>query len=477
MMRTITVHMRTFLFMLCALLPLSLQAQLPDFTELAENNSPAVVNISTKQKSVIGKSLDKHQFKIPEMPDGSPFNDLFKHFFGDQFNFDQMPEFNSESLGSGFIISEDGYIMTNHHVVNGADEVIVRLNDRREFTAEIIGSDKQTDIALLKIDATGLPLVKIGSGADLKVGEWVLAIGSPFGFDHTVTAGIVSAKGRNLPDENYVPFIQTDVAINPGNSGGPLFNLDGEVVGVNSQIYSRSGGFMGLSFSIPIEMAMNVVDQLRSKGKVSRGWLGVLIQDVTKELAESFGMEQPRGALVAKVVPDSPAEKAGVMVGDIIIRFNGKDVEKSAKLPPMVGSANIDRLADVVVLRQGKEKRISVNIGELPEEQLVALDKESPMKEKEETTLGLVVSDLTEQQRDKLGINTGGVFVERVDNGPARTAGIRVGEAIVMIKNHQITGIEDFKDQLAKLPKDKPVAILVHQEGGSRWLTLRISED
>ena len=477
-MRTVTASMHALIFMLVTCLAMPAVAQLPDFTELAEANSPAVVNISTKQKSTAGKSMGRHGFGIPEMPEGgAPFNDLFKHFFGDQFNFDQMPEFKTESLGSGFIISDDGYIMTNHHVVRDADEVIVRLNDRREFTAEIIGSDKQTDVALIKIDADDLPTVKIGNGADLKVGEWVLAIGSPFGLDHSVTAGIVSAKGRNLPDENYVPFIQTDVAINPGNSGGPLFNLNGEVVGVNSQIYSRSGGFMGLSFSIPIEVAMNVADQLRTKGKVSRGWLGVLIQDVTKELAESFGMDQPMGALVAKVVPDSPAEKAGVMVGDIIIRFNGKEVERSSKLPPMVGSANIDRPADVVVLRNGKEKPISVNIGELPEDQLAAAGAGSKKPEKQETTLGLVVSELTDEQREELGLDEGGVYVERVDNGPARAAGIRPGEAVVMIKNHRITGVDDFKDQLAKLPEEKPVAVLVQQKEGSRWLTLRIKEE
>ncbi|OOZ42098.1 PDZ domain-containing protein [Solemya elarraichensis gill symbiont] len=254
---------------------------------------------------------------------------------------------------------------------------------------------------------------------------------SPFGFDHSVTAGIVSAKGRSLPEENYVPFIQTDVAINPGNSGGPLFNLNGEVVGVNSQIYSRSGGFMGLSFSIPIEVAMNVADQLRSKGKVSRGWLGVLIQDVTRELAESFDMDKPMGALVARVMPDSPAEKAGMQVGDIIIGFNGKPVEKSSKLPPMVGSASIDRPAEVVVLRAGREETISVNIGELPDEQLAMLGKEpQPEPDEKETIMGLVVSNLTQKQRDELGIAEGGVIVEEVQEGPARTAGIRAGEVI-----------------------------------------------
>ena len=310
-MRTVT----GFFAVLFLLLSQAVSAQLPDFTELAAQNAPSVVNISTKQKNSLGK-----QFKnIPEMPKDSPLGDLFEHFFGAPFNFEQMPDelFNTESLGSGFVISEDGYILTNHHVVNEAEEIIVRFSDRREYVATLIGSDKATDVALIKIEATGLPVVRMGKGNELKVGEWVLAIGSPFGFDHSVTAGIVSAKGRSLPTENYVPFIQTDVAINPGNSGGPLFNLDGEVVGINSQIYSRTGGFMGLSFAIPIEVAMNVADQLRNTGRVSRGWLGVLIQDVTRELAESFGMEQPSGALVARVMPDSPAEKAGVKLSGL----------------------------------------------------------------------------------------------------------------------------------------------------------------
>ncbi|KHF24452.1 periplasmic serine protease [Solemya velum gill symbiont] len=477
MIRTITAPVSAFLMTLTLLFSAVAHAQLPDFTELAEKNSPAVVNISTKHNGTSGNKSGKHHFDIPEMPGGAPFDDLLKRFFGEQFDFDQMPDFKSESLGSGFIISEDGYVMTNHHVVNDADEVIVRLADRREFTAEIIGSDKQTDVALLKIDADGLPTVKVGNGADLKVGEWVLAIGSPFGFDHSVTAGIVSAKGRSLPEENYVPFIQTDVAINPGNSGGPLFNLDGEVVGVNSQIYSRSGGFMGLSFSIPIEVAMNVADQLRSKGKVSRGWLGVLIQDVTRELAESFDMEKPMGALVARVMPDSPAEKAGMQVGDIIIRFNGKPVEKSSKLPPMVGSASIDRPAQVVVLRAGDEKTISVNIGELPDEQLAMLEKEpQPEPEEKETILGLVVSNLTQMQRNELGIAEGGVIVEEVQEGPARKAGIRTGEVIAMIGSHRIMDVDDFRKGVEKLPKEKPIAILVQQKEGSRWLTLRLSD-
>ena len=283
--------------LMLVLAPLSLSAgALPEFTALVDKAGPAVVNISTRQSQGAPASAMPPGHGLPDLPEDSPLRDFFRRFFGEQGE-DMMPDedIQSRSLGSGFFISNDGYVMTNHHVVDGADEVIVRTNDRREFVATVVGADKRSDVALIKVDANGLPTVKLGSGKDLKVGEWVLAIGSPFGFEHSATAGIVSAKGRSLPTENYVPFIQTDVAINPGNSGGPLFNLDGEVVGVNSQIYSRTGGFMGLSFAIPIDVAMDAVDQLKAKGRVSRGWLGVLIQDVTRDLAETFGMKQPAG--------------------------------------------------------------------------------------------------------------------------------------------------------------------------------------
>ncbi|VAV96064.1 HtrA protease/chaperone protein, partial [hydrothermal vent metagenome] len=302
---------------------------LPDFTGLVEKNGAAVVNISTEEKR------DKRSKRIPrrfqDMPENGPFGEWFKHFFGEEGEGNNGegngfggPHRYAQSLGSGFIISKDGYVLTNNHVVADADKIIVRLSDRRELEAELIGTDKRSDLALLKIEGDDFPVVKIGSSETLKAGEWVLAIGSPFGFDYSVTAGIVSAKGRSLPRENYVPFIQTDVAINPGNSGGPLFNLDGEVVGINSQIYSRTGGYMGLSFAIPIDVVMNVVEQLKSDGHVVRGWLGVLIQDVTRELAESFGMKKPHGALVARVLPNSPAEAAGFKIGDIVVKFNGK---------------------------------------------------------------------------------------------------------------------------------------------------------
>ncbi|MGD8557551.1 MAG: DegQ family serine endoprotease [Chromatiales bacterium] len=471
---TLTRSATAIFALLFLLLSGSAMAQLPDFTELAAQNAPSVVNISTTKSNKLGKQFRE----MPEIPKDNPLGELFEHFFGGPFNFDQIPEelFNTESLGSGFVISEDGYILTNHHVVTEADEIIVRFSDRSEYEARLIGSDKATDVALIKIEASGLPAVTMGKGQALKVGEWVLAIGSPFGFDHSVTAGIVSAKGRSLPTENYVPFIQTDVAINPGNSGGPLFNLDGEVVGINSQIYSRTGGFMGLSFAIPIEVAMNVANQLRETGKVSRGWLGVLIQDVTRELAESFGMDQPRGALVARVIPDSPAEKAGVRVGDIIVEFNGRKVIRSSELPPMVGASPVDKFSEVVVLRDGGRVTLRVNIGELPEEELAAATGESqqPDAPQDAKLLGLTVRELTPAERKESGIAEGGVIVSEVGQGAASAAGIRSGEIIVMVRNHRLEGVEDFRDQISKLAKDKPVALLVQDGQGSRWLTLTL---
>jgi serine protease Do len=456
-----------------------LARDLPVFTELVEKYAPAVVNISTKTAAKSERHFGGgHPFNIPKLPEDGPLNDLLRRFFGDDLGgLNEAPElFDTESLGSGFVISPDGYILTNHHVVKGADEILVRLSDRREYVATLIGSDKATDIALIKIDANDLPTVSLGSASELKVGEWVLAIGSPFGFDHSVTAGIVSAKGRNLPTENYVPFIQTDVAINPGNSGGPLFNLDGQVVGVNSQIYSRTGGFMGLSFAIPIEVAMNVADQLRTKGKVSRGWLGVLIQDVTRDLAESFGMDQPMGALVAKVIDDSPAKRAGIQVGDVILGFNGKAVQKSSQLPPMVGAANIDHPAQVEVLRDGNRQTVEVNIGELPEEAMKAAVAPQEAEEGptgQEQRFGLTVSDLTPAQRTELAVDKGGVYVEEVRPGVAAVAGIQPGDVILMLNNRPVDTAEGFLAQLGELTANKSVAVLVHRDDGARFLALR----
>jgi serine protease Do len=448
---------------------------LPDFTELVEDYSPVVVNISTTQKRTAPFQL-RRDFRIPDLPEDSPFHDFFRRFLEE--GEEGGREYNAASLGSGFIISEDGYILTNHHVVAGADEIIVRLSDRREFEAEVIGSDKASDTALLKIEAQDLPVVKVGQSSELKVGEWVLAIGSPFGFDHSVTAGIVSAKGRSLPRENYVPFIQTDVAINPGNSGGPLFNLDGEVVGVNSQIYSRTGGFMGLSFAIPIEVAMNVADQLRTKGRVSRGWLGVLIQDVTRDLADSFGMDHPHGALIAKVLPDSPAEAAGLQTGDIVLKFNGKKIANSTMLPPLVGASVVGENSVLTVLRKGKQRQIRVEIGELPEEDELAL-RDAPDRKKRVRLLGLTVADLSEEQREKLNLrnDSGGVLVKNVKQGPARAAGIRSGDVIQMINNSPVNSVSELKELVDSLPKGKSVAVLVLRKTGPLFLALQVPEE
>lgn len=458
-------------FVAMLVLAANVQAQLPDFTKLVEKTSDAVVNISTTQKVTAGRMNLPEGIEIPDLPEGSPFGDLFKHFFGEQGGGVPHPQ-EAKSLGSGFIISKDGYILTNNHVVKDADEVIVRLEDRRELKAEIIGTDARSDIALLKINADNLPVARIGKSDSLKVGEWVLAIGSPFGFDRSATAGIVSAKGRALPRENYVPFIQTDVAINPGNSGGPLFNLDGEVVGVNSQIYSRTGGYMGLSFSIPIEVAMDVANQLKAHGKVSRGWLGVLIQDVTRELAESFGMSKPQGALIARVMPDSPAEKADMQVGDIVVSFNGKEIERSSSLPPVVGGTPVGKKVPVKVIRNGRSKTLWVKLGELPEpEETIA--KAETSKTTSDNRLNVRVADLTKDQREELEID-GGVLVESVGEGAASDAGIREGDIILRMDGKPIKDISQFKEMIEKLPAGKSVAVLVQRRGGPIFLALKV---
>lgn len=450
--------------------------ELPDFSTLVDKYGAAVVNISTTQKiKHPARSMMPHD--LPEQIPEGPFGDLFRHFFGEPGGpgGGEPEEFDTQSLGSGFIISEDGYVITNHHVIKNATEVIVKLTDRRELEAKIIGSDERSDVALLKLDATDLPVVSIGNSENLKVGEWVLAIGSPFGFEHSVTQGIVSAKGRSLPRENYVPFIQTDVAINPGNSGGPLFDLDGKVVGINSQIFSRTGGFMGLSFAIPMDIAMRVVDQLKATGHVSRGWLGVLIQDVTRELAESFGMEKPRGALVAKVMPDSPAEEAGFEVGDVVTRFNGVEIKRSANLPPLVGVSPVGKKVKVEVLRKGKTKLLHVKLGELPEDdvQLASQGHRST----DEGRLNIVVSDLTEEQRNKLDIKEGGVLVTRVQAGPARKAGVRRGDVVLTINNIDIKDARHFKQIVEDLPADKSVPLLVQRRGGPVFLALKVKDE
>lgn len=451
-------------------------AQLPDFTRVVETASAAVVNISTTQKvKPQNKSNVPHGGRIPGMPEGAPFDELLRRFF------EQGPGSEPDdgrSLGSGFIISKDGYILTNNHVVSEADEIIVRLSDRRELEAKLIGSDKRSDVALLKVNANDLPVVTIGDSKKLKVGEWVLAIGSPFDFDHTVTAGIVSALGRNLPNENYVPFIQTDVAINPGNSGGPLFNLDGQVVGINSQIYSRTGGFMGLSFTIPIDLAMDVVEQIKNGGHVSRGWLGVLIQDVTRELAQSLGMDKPGGALISQVLPESPAEKAKLKVGDVIVEFNGRNVSTSATLPPMVGVTPINKPVKVKVIREGKPQTLMVTIGELPtEDALASAGPASKGNGVEDGRIKLQIDNLTADQRKALGLpEKQGIVVTQVQEGAAYDAGIREGDVLMMINNVKVTDTKQFRDLVAGLPAGKPVAVLLQRRDGAVFLALKVPE-
>ncbi|MEE9343013.1 MAG: DegQ family serine endoprotease [Gammaproteobacteria bacterium] len=447
--------------------------QLPDFTDLIERVSPSVVNISTTQKAKSNFTMPEG-IEIPEMPDGAPLNELFKHFFGEQGQGGRPIEREATALGSGFIVSKDGYIITNNHVVKDADEVIVRLADRRELKAEVIGTDARSDIALLKVKADNLPVADIGVSEKLKVGEWVLAIGSPFGFDRSATAGIVSATGRALPRENYVPFIQTDVAINPGNSGGPLFDLDGKVVGVNSQIYSRTGGYMGLSFSIPIDDAMNVVEQLKSQGKVSRGWLGVLIQDVTLELAESFGMKKPHGALIAKVLPDSPAANSDFEIGDVVVEFNGKEIERSSALPPIVGRTLVGKEVPVKVMRNGKLKKLTITLGELPD-QNAKVAKVSSSKVITNNRLGVQVGDLTDEQRSDLELE-GGVLVEDVSDGAGSEAGLHAGDVIMRINNKAVKDVKSFETTVKGLPAGKSIAILVQRQGGPIFLALKTPE-
>ncbi|MGM0450036.1 MAG: DegQ family serine endoprotease [Pseudomonadota bacterium] len=442
------------------------RGELPDFTGLVERNADVVVNISTTstssgQESPFGGQMEQ----LPE---------FFQEFFGDRFR-GQIPDRQREhqSMGSGFIVSEDGYILTNNHVVENADEIIVRMNDRREMEAEVIGADARSDIAVLKVDAEGLPAAKIGSSSDLSVGEWVFAIGSPFGFDYTVTSGIVSAKGRSLPRDNYIPFIQTDVAINPGNSGGPLFNMDGEVIGVNSQIYTRSGGFMGVSFAIPMDVAMDVFDQLREDGSVTRGWLGVMIQEVNRDLAETYGLKRPHGALVADVVPDSPAEEADLQQGDVILEFNGEEITRSSDLPPKVGQAEVGDEAELTIMRNGERQTLTFTVGKLPEEgQQAQQQSTSPDTG---NRLGLRIEPLPEQLARQWELD-GGVLVAEVGRGPARQAGIRRNDVIRKIGNQSVTNTEEFQEAVSALPAGKPVAVTLIRQGNPRIVALRLPE-
>jgi serine protease Do len=456
---------------------LTVQAQnkgLPDFTELVEKQGPAVVNISTTQV-LRGNGQGIQAFPFDE---NDPMFDFFRRFVPRQPGTPGAPgaprEFQSRSLGSGFIISADGYILTNAHVVDSADEVLVRLTDKREFKAKIIGADKRTDVALIKIEAASLPVVRMGDPAILKVGEWVVAIGSPFGFDNSVTAGIVSAKGRSLPQENYVPFIQTDVAINPGNSGGPLFNMKGEVVGINSQIYSRSGGFMGISFAIPIDVAMDIQSQLKVGGKVSRGRIGVVIQEVTKELAESFGLSKAQGAIVNAVERGGPAEKAGVEAGDVILKFDGKPVVSSGDLPRIVGSSKPGTRIALQVWRKGAARELTVVVGETPEESLAGGKSPRPV-EQASNRLGLVVSELSSEQRRELKLN-GGLLVDDVRGNTSR-ADLRRGDIILALiargENTEIRSVDQFNKLLGQFDKGANITLLVRRGELQTFVTIK----
>ena len=454
---------------------------LPDFTDLVEQVGPSVVNIRTLEKQAPQSPVAGN----PGMP-GNPgesqdeeMQELFRRFFGVPVpgapgqrrpNRPQQPEDQPRGVGSGFILTADGFILTNAHVVDGAEQVLVTLTDKREFTARIVGADKRTDVAVVKIEATGLKPVTLGDPNKLKVGEWVMAIGSPFGLENTVTAGIVSAKGRDTGD--YLPFIQTDVAINPGNSGGPLINMRGEVVGINSQIYSRSGGFMGISFAIPIDEADNVSKQLRANGRVQRGRLGVGIGEVSKEIAESLGLSKPQGALVNSVEAGSPAEKAGLEAGDVILKFDGKAIEKSSDLPRTVGGTKPGTKSQVTVLRRGVTKDFPITVGEFEVEKTAAAKgADKPAAKDAGQLLGLTVSDLTDAMKKELKLR-GGVRVDAVAE-PAARAGIREGDVIMQIANTEVADSKAFAQVLGRLDKSKPVNVLLRRGEWAQYVLIR----
>lgn len=436
---------------------------LPDFSSLVAREGPAVVNISST-KIVHDSDTDQSS---QDSQDNDPFYDFFHRFMP---NSPQAPhDYASKSLGSGFIISHDGYILTNAHVIDDSDEVTVKLTDKREFRAKVIGSDKRADIALIKIRAKNLPIVPIGDPSTLKVGEWVLAIGSPFGFDNSVTSGIVSAKGRSLPDENYVPFIQTDVPINPGNSGGPLFNMKGEVVGINSQIYSRTGGYMGLSFAIPIDVAMNISNQLRENGKVSRGKIGVEIQELNQDLAKSFGMKDANGALVASIEKGGPADQAGIRPGDVIIGFNGKAVESSTELPALVGATKPGTKASVKIWRDGSEQDISMTVGELSSSVSPAV--ESPQRLSIDR-IGLGLKNLGADQKSAAGVDHG-ILIVKV-RGALMQSQLAEGDIILAMNHTDITSVDQFNDLLSRIPRGQTVALLIRRGSSSIYIPIKV---
>lgn len=435
---------------------LTAHAQLPDFTQLIEENSKAVVKITALETNSSRRRERVPQGQIP---------DALRDLFSQRRN----PERKARSMGSGFIISSDGYILTNNHVVGSAKQISVRLNDRREYEAEVIGLDPRSDLALLKIEEKDLPVVNFGDPDKLKVGEWVVAIGSPFGLDYSASTGIVSAIGRSIPTargEDYVPFIQTDVAINPGNSGGPLFNLAGEVVGINSQIYTRSGGSIGLSFAIPVSVALEVVSQLKEKGRVDRGWLGVYIQDVDKNLAQSLSLERPQGALLAQLEPDGPADKAGLKAGDVVIRFNGQPVVEASDLPHIVGLLSAGKEVDATIIRRGKERKLSVEIGARPGDGAVAPGGGD--------VLGLEVGELDAGALEKRRLLGGVVVVKVFPDSAATEAGLQVGDALVQLGYQTLNDVADYEAVLKQLPVGTPVALRFFRRGRSIFRTIEI---
>jgi serine protease Do len=458
-----------------ALLPGLAQAQvrsglLPDFTDLYEKQGPAVVSIDVTQRVRRGP-------RTPELSEDDPFYEFFRRF-GPVPRGGPQRDFEAQSAGSGFIVSADGYIVTNAHVVDSADEVRVRLTDRREFTAKVVGTDKRTDVAVIKIDAKDLPKVTIGDPEKLKVGEWVVAIGKPFGLENTMTAGIVSAKGRDLPQENLVPFIQTDVAINPGNSGGPLFNLRGEVVGINSLIYSRSGGYMGLAFAIPIDVAMNTVSQLRDKGRVTRGRIGVQIQEVSREAADSFGLKQAAGALVNSVEKGGPADKAGIEAGDIILKVDGRDVPNSSTLPRIITQVRPGTKVTLNVWRNGSARDVAVTVAEMKEEAPTVARRgttPAPKEKAKPNRMGLVLADLTPEQRKEADVKSG-VLVEDIV-GSVR-GNLQPGDIILAIISRGVTNeakaATQVNDYLAKLEKNASVTLQVKRGEQTFFATIRL---
>ncbi len=447
-------------------------ARLPDFVPLVERVSPAVVNITARKSA--GSGDDPSEMAPEDMAE------LFRRFFGPGMPgmpspHGGMPE--RLSGGSGFIISPDGYILTNHHVIDGANEVTVRLDDRREFTAKVVGSDALSDVALLKVEATGLPSVVLGDSAALKPGQWVVAIGSPFGLEQTVSAGIVSAIGRSMPgqQQRYVPFIQTDVAINKGNSGGPLFDMSGAVVGINSQIFSNTGGSIGLSFAIPIEVAKSVSDQLRSKGRVSRGVIGVQIQQITRDLAESLGLERANGALVGQVQPGSAAERAGIKLGDVITAFNGRAIIDSSDLPPLVGATAPGTRVTIDVIRDGKTLKLPVTVAELDAEGVAQAVPSGELR-KSANRLGIAVRDLGKDEREALGLDREGVMVERVTGAAARRAGLRAGDVILMVGRTRVGSVSQFEQAAAAAQAGQAVMLLIRRGDATSFIAIRPTE-